>query len=143
ADVDAPLHVLPTIWFRNTGSWGRGTTRPELQRIGNTPAVALTHEERGRYTLHFEGTPDLVFTENETNRKRIFGIDDGLSFSKDGINDYVVHGVKEAVNPARRGTKAAGHYQLIVGAGQSTVVRLRLTDGVITEGADGVGDDFD
>ena len=143
ASVDAPLHLLPTIWFRNTWSWGRGTSRPELQRVGNTPAVALTHEERGRYTLHFEGTPDLLFTENDTNRKRIFGIDDGLSFSKDGINDYVVHGVKEAVNPAQRGTKAAGHYRLVVGAGQSTVVRLRLTDGVITEGADGVGDDFD
>jgi hypothetical protein len=143
AIVDAPLHLLPTIWFRNTWSWGRGTSRPELKRVGNTPAVALTHEERGRYTLHFEGTPDLLFTENDTNRKRIFGIDDGLSFSKDGINDYVVHGVKEAVNPAQRGTKAAGHYRLVVGAGQSTVVRVRLTDGVITEGADGVGDDFD
>ena len=58
ASVDAPLHLLPTIWFRNTWSWGRGTSRPELQRVGNTPAVALTHEERGRYTLHFEGTPE-------------------------------------------------------------------------------------
>src|SRR6187401_2202959 len=57
ADVDAPLHLLPTIWFRNTWSWGHDTARPELEQVGDTPAIALTHAERGRYTLHFEGSP--------------------------------------------------------------------------------------
>ena len=111
ADVDAPLHLLPTIWFRNTWSWGHGTSRPELQRVDNIGRpIALTHGERGLYTLHFEGAPELLFTENDTNRERIFGIDNTLPFVKDSINDYVVHSEKEAVNPAQRGTKAAGHY---------------------------------
>ena len=143
ANVDAPLHLLPTIWFRNTWSWAAGTPRPELRRVGNTPAIALTHAERGRYTLHFEGSPELLFTENDTNVKRIFDIDNSLPFVKDSINEYVLHGAKDAVNPAQRGTKAAGHYTTRVAAGQSVVVRLRLTDGVVSEAASGVGADFD
>jgi len=143
ADVDAPLHVLPTIWFRNTWSWGHDTARPELEQVGDTPAIALTHAERGRYTLHFEGSPELLFTENDTNCVRIFGIDNSLPFVKDSVNDYVVHSVKNAVNPARRGTKATGHYTTLVAAGQSTVVRLRLTDGVVSADPSGLGADFD
>jgi len=143
ADVDAPLHLLPTIWFRNTWSWGRETARPELRQVGNTPAIALTHAERGRYTLHFEGTPQLLFTENDTNSLRIFGLDNSLPFVKDSINDFVVHSVTGAVNPAQRGTKAAGHYATLVAAGKSVVVRLRLTDGVVSQDPSGLGADFD
>jgi hypothetical protein len=143
ADVDAPLHLLPTIWFRNTWSWGPNMARPEMRRIDGTSAIALAHAERGRYQLRFEGSPELLFTENDTNGMRIFGLDNSLPFVKDSINDYVVHSVKGAVNPAQRGTKAAGHYATLVAAGQSLVVRLRLTDGVVTDDPSGVGADFD
>ena len=136
--------MLPTIWFRNTWSWGPDTARPELAAGRQTRrAIELTHADRGRYTLHFEGTPELLFTENETNARRIFGIDNAVPFVKDGINDYVVHSAKDAVNPAQRGTKAAGHYTTLVAAGQSTVVRLRLTDGAVSEDPSGLGADFD
>jgi hypothetical protein len=114
-----------------------------LLRVGDTPRIELTHAERGRYTLHFEGAPELLFTENDTNCERIFGVDNSLPFVKDSINDYIVHSAKEAVNPTQRGTKAAGHYATVVAAGQSAVIRLRLTDGVISGGPNGVGADFD
>jgi len=144
ADVAAPLHLLPTLWFRNTWSWGPETTRPQLQRLdGRHAAVSVAHDGLGRYTLHFEGAPELLFTENETNTRRLFGIDSPSPFVKDGINDYIVNARRNAVNPAQRGTKAAGHYSAVIGAGQSLVVRLRLTDGVIVDDSRGVGADFD
>ena len=142
ADVDAPIHLLPTIWFRNTWSWGRGSSRPELRRVDNTSAIALSHAERGQYTLHFEETPDFFFTENDTNLRRIFGIDNRSAFAKDGINDCVVNSAKEAVNQAQRGTKAAGRYRLVIPGGQSCVVRLRLTDALVADST-GIGTDFD
>jgi len=143
AGVDAPLHLLPTIWFRNVWSWEYGTPRPELRRIDDRrSAVSLDHQRAGRYTLHFEGAPELLFTENETNSRRLFGIDDA-PFAKDGINDYIVNLMTEAVNPEHRGTKAAGHYNAAIGAGQSFVVRLRLTDSIVAEEPSGVGSDFE
>jgi len=143
ADVDAPLHLLPTIWFRNTWSWGPHMARPELRRIGNTSAIELTHAERGRYQLHFEGSPELLFTENDTNCLRIFGLDNAVPFVKDSINDSVVQSAADVLNPKQHGTKAAGHYTTLVAAGQSVVVRLRLTNGVIANDPTGVGADFD
>ena len=143
ASVDAPLHLLPTIWFRNVWSWEYGTPRPELRRIDDRrSAVSLDHQRAGRYTLHFEGAPELLFTENETNSRRLFGIDDA-PFAKDGINDYIVNLMTDAVNPEHRGTKAAGHYNAAIGAGQSFVVRLRLTDSIVAEEPSGVGSDFE
>jgi hypothetical protein len=133
AGVDAPLHLLPTIWFRNVWSWEYGTPRPELRRIDDRrSAISLDHQRAGRYTLHFEGAPELLFTENETNSRRLFGVDNA-PFAKDGINDYIVNLMTEAVNPEHRGTKAAGHYNAAIGAGQSFVVRLRLTDSIVAE----------
>jgi hypothetical protein len=144
ADVDAPLHLLPTVWFRNTWSWGCGGERPELQKVqGSRPAIAIAHRQTGPYTLHFEGSPELLFTENETNTRRLFGIDSSSPFVKDGINDYIVNDVSTAVNPTQRGTKAAGHYAAVVGAGRSLTVRLRLADGLTIEDLNGVGNDFD
>jgi hypothetical protein len=143
AGVDAPLHLLPTIWFRNTWSWGPDMARPELQRTGSTATIALAHAERGRYRLHFEGSPELLFTENDTNGARIFGRDNPVPYVKDSINDYIVHAAKDAVNPAHRGTKAAGHYKALVAAGQSIVVRLRLTDGAVSDDTNGIDADFD
>jgi len=144
AQVAAPIHLLPTVWFRNTWSWGHGTPRPELQRAAaHGTAITLDHEELGRYTLHFDGAPELLFTENETNTRRLFGATSGPVFVKDSINDYIVHSVKDVINPAQRGTKASGHYTAVLGAGESLVVRLRLTDGALVSGTSGVGDDFD
>ena len=124
----ASLHLLPTIWFRNTWSWGYSKRKPELHhaRSGPDPVIELNHDRPGNRWLHCEGSPELLFTENETNVQRLFGVANGTPYVKDGINDYVVHGAKEAVNPARRGTKAAAHYQRMVGPGETVTLRLRL-----------------
>jgi len=143
ADVAAPLRLLPTVWFRNTWSWGRDRQRPELQRPqGSRAAIAIDHQRTGPYTLHFDGAPELLFTENETNSQRLFGIDSASPFVKDAFNEYIVNGITTAVNPAQRGTKAAGHYAALIGPGQSLTVRLRLTDGTIIDDVNGVGGDF-
>ena len=143
ADVAAPLRLLPTVWFRNTWSWGRDDQRPELQRPqGSRAAIAIDHQRTGPYTLHFDGAPELLFTENETNSQRLFGIDSASPFVKDAFNEYIVNGITTAVNPAQRGTKAAGHYAALIGPGQSLTVRLRLTDGTIIDDVNGVGGDF-
>jgi hypothetical protein len=126
----ANLRLLPTVWFRNIWSWGENVARPELQRESNSPnpAIVLDHPDSGRRWLHCEGSPELLFTENETNAQRLFGSENRMPYLKDGIDDYIVNGVKEAVNPKGSGTKAAAHYKLTLGAGESVVVRLRLTN---------------
>jgi hypothetical protein len=144
ANVEAPLRLLPTVWFRNTWSWGRHGQRPELHRAqGPRAAIATDHQQTGPYTLHFDGAPELLFTENETNSRRLFGIDSASPFVKDAFHEYIVNGITTAVNPAQRGTKAAGHYAALIRAGQSLTVRLRLTDSIIIEDVNGVGRDFD
>jgi hypothetical protein len=138
----AALHVLPTVWFRNTWSWGYDARRPRLD-AGHGPAtsIELDHPDSGRRTLVLDGGPELLFTENETNAGRIFGCPSATPFVKDGINDHVVNAKPGAVNPERTGTKAAGHYALLIEPGASAVVRLRLA---ATAPADGtIGDDFD
>ncbi len=127
----APLSLLPTIWFRNTWSWGLDPRRPRLRNgepLEEASAIELTHSYYGRRWLYCEGLPELLFTENETNHRRLYGSDNSSPYVKDGINDCLVHGVKEAVNPERLGTKAAAHYPLIIGPGETVTVRLRLTD---------------
>lgn len=123
----APLSLLPTIWFRNTWSWGRNRQRPELAaRPGPEAAIDLNHPGAGRYILHADGGPELLFTDNETNTQRVFGRAGESRFVKDGINDAIVAGESGAVNPDRVGTKASAHYPLVIGPGQTAVVRLRL-----------------
>ena len=126
----ANLRLLPTVWFRNTWSWGNSTRRPELHqaRPAPNPVVELNHGRPGNRWLYCEGSPELLFTENESNTQRLFGVENRTPYVKDSINDYVVHGATEAVNPDHTGTKAAAHYSLTVGAGETVVVRLRLTD---------------
>jgi len=132
---DAALHVLPTLLYRNTWSWTDPGRRPVLRRIeGEKWTVVEAHhsdqlfqESLADYRLHCEGEPALLFTENETNNSRLFGTANHGPFVKDGINDYLVHDRREAVNPAGTGTKVSPHYQLTVGAGKTEVVRLRLT----------------
>ena len=126
----ANLRLLPTVWFRNTWSWGSKDPRPELHQLRNTasPVIELNHPSFGNRWLHCEGSPELLFTENETNAHRLWGTDNPTPYVKDGINDYVVRGLNHAVNPQPSGTKAAAHYALNVGAGESVVVRLRLSN---------------
>jgi len=130
----ALLHLLPTIWFRNTWSWGLDDRKPRLRRDEATEiaAIKLSHYYYSDRWLYCEGAPELLFTENETNYRRVFGSEDGSSYVKDGINDYIVHGKKEAVNPERFGTKAAAHYNETVAPGQALTVRLRLSDKSLT-----------
>ena len=90
--------------------------------------IELNHDQPGNRWLHCEGSPELLFTENETNARRLFGVENRTPYVKDGINDYIVHGAKDAVNPEHAGTKAAAHYQLTIGAGETAVVRLRLAN---------------
>ncbi len=119
------LHLLPTLWFRNQWSWSALVERPSLQQQGDV--VLAKDFVLGERYLHCEGTADLLFTENETNTERIFGVANHTPYVKDGINNYVVHGQQNAVNPAHTGTKVAAHYRLNVAAGESQTVRLRLT----------------
>ena len=136
----AELHVLPTVWFRNTWSWGTGDARPELH-AASANAIELNEPQYGRRWLLTKGARELLFTDNETNTRRLYGYDGGARYAKDGINDCVVHGDAGAVNPARTGTKAAAHYRLTVGAGESVTVRLRLTDTIGL--GDALGTEFD
>src|SRR6266700_4198115 len=130
----ANLRLLPTVWFRNTWSWGGRERRPEMHqaRPAPNPVIELNHDQPGNRWLHCEGSPELLFTENETNARRLFATENGTPYVKDSINDFVVHGAKEAVNPEHAGTKAAAHYNLTVGAGKTVVVRLRLADSEFT-----------
>ena len=125
----ATLHLLPTLWFRNTWSWNGRTPKPTLRKLeGSSPiAVEASHHELGQRRLYCEGTPELLFTENESNQQRLYGVANGSHYVKDGIHDTIVHGSKGTVNPAQTGTKVAAHYPLTVGAGAKTEVRLRFT----------------
>ena len=121
----ASLHLLPTLWFRNTWSWGRTTPKPVLREADG--AIHVSHPELGDYTLSCDGAPELLFTENESNAHRLWGQPNASPWVKDAFHQYVVSGDAEAVNPARTGTKAAARYVLDVPAGGSLAVRLRLS----------------
>jgi Mannosylglycerate hydrolase MGH1-like glycoside hydrolase domain/Glycosyl hydrolase family 63 C-terminal domain len=122
----AAIHLLPTIWFRNTWSWdGKREERPRMWR--GEGAIELEHHQLGRRYLQCDGEPDLLFTENETNHQRLFGAANASPYVKDGINEYVVNGRADAVNPQQTGTKAAARYMLSLAAGESQTVRLRLS----------------
>jgi hypothetical protein len=127
----AELHVLPTLWFRNTWTWWPGTPKPSLKQVRGqkgAQAIAVSQAELGERYLYCEGDVPLLFTENETNNERIFGTPNNSAYVKDGINNYVVEGNPNSVNPANTGTKSAAHYQLNVGAGKTASIRLRLSD---------------
>ena len=117
------------MWFRNTWSWGLDERRPKLRRDASAEvaAIKLDHYYYGSRWLYCEGSPALVFTENDTNNQRIFNYENPSPYVKDGINDFVVHGVKTAVNPNDYGTKAAAHYVSTVASGETMIVRLRLS----------------
>jgi hypothetical protein len=128
----AQLTVLPTIWFRNTWSWGLDVRRPRMRKGESTSSVSIVefdHEYYGPRRLLCEGGPDLLFTENETNTRRLYGDVDGARHVKDGINDYVVQGDKGAVNPDQIGSKASAHYVVTALPDRPVTIRLRFTNG--------------
>ena len=127
----AELHLLPTLWFRNTWSWGIDDRRPSVAKIEAPAGTAVLEAEQiyyGKRWLICEGAPQLLFTENETNFERLFACPNRTPYVKDGIDRYIVQGAHDAVNPAAIGTKAAAHYPVQIPGGGSTVLRLRLTD---------------
>jgi hypothetical protein len=127
----AELHVLPTLWFRNKWSWGGALGRPEMRQIksaGGASLIEAVQEKHGNRYLACDGQPTLLFTENETNTQRIFEIPNRSPYVKDSINDYLIHGKREVVNPENKGTKAAAVYRLKFNPGECQVIRLRLSD---------------
>jgi len=123
------LHLLPHLWFRNSGWDKSGEPIPYLvegRDVKGSAVITARHWDLGQRHLYCENARELLFTNNETNTQRIFGTPNSNPYVKDGINEYIVHGQTAAVNPERRGTKAAAHYELSVGPGETAVVRLRL-----------------
>ncbi|HEY0320345.1 MAG TPA: hypothetical protein VGC66_05180 [Pyrinomonadaceae bacterium] len=141
------IHVLPTIWFRNTWVWNGEKAKPVLRRgdaAKESAVVEALHEKYGLRKLYCEGTPELLFTENETNVRRLFNTTNRSPYVKDGINDYVVSGAVDAVNPEQVGTKAAAHYRLTIAPGETATVRLRFTDrDMSADGLNPTGDEFE
>ena len=122
----ARLRVLPTLWFRNTWSWGGDLPKPSLREAG-PGAVQASHPELGEYWLLCDGSPELLFTENESNASRLWGQLNATPYVKDAFHEYVISGRGEAVNPAKTGRKAAAHYALDVPGRGSLTVHLRLS----------------
>ena len=142
----APIHILPTLWFRNTWSWSVGGAKPALTKIegtGNSVVHAhindtLLNQYISDYYFYYDGVAPLLFTENETNHQRLSGTLNASPFVKDGINNAIVHGQQDAVNPSDVGTKVSPHYDITIGAGETKVIRLRLSK----QAPDQIGDPF-
>jgi hypothetical protein len=144
----AELRVLPTLWFRNRWSWGRDNPRPSLEALEEDSVIKATESDLGERYLYCDGKAALLFTENETNNKKLFNGENRTPYVKDGIMECVVHGRTEAVNPKKTGTKAAAHYRLIVAPGKCETVRVRLTPAAPkemgkTNGGGALGKHFD
>ena len=121
----ANLHLLPQVWFRNTWSWNGDTTKPEMAQR-KSGSLQLNHPELSTYYLQFEGKAPVLFCENDTNSGRLYNQPAPGTF-KDGINDYIINGKKDAVNEAAAGTKAAVHYKCSIAGGASETIKLRLS----------------
>ncbi len=125
------LHLLPTLWFRNTWTWHPDEEKPFIKVYKSDTdysVVETSHPSLENRWLYCEGATSLLFTENETNHQRLFGVSNGNPYVKDGINNYVVNGEKSAVNPDKNGTKFAAHYEIAIGPGETKIVKLRLND---------------
>jgi hypothetical protein len=124
----ATIHLLPQFWFRNTWSWRQNARRPEIG-VASDGSLAARLKRVGEYRLYAEGQPELLFTENDSNLARLFGVPGVAGYFKDAFHEYLIHGRPDAINPARTGTKAAAHYRLEVAPGGAVQVRLRLRQG--------------
>jgi hypothetical protein len=130
----ATVHVLPTVWFRNTWSWGCShegcSLKPRIE-LAKDGRLALTHETLGKYVVEIGAAPDgsrpeVLFTDNESNAQRLWNTENATPFVKDAFHERVIHGRIDAVNPKQFGTKAAPHYVLTLKPGESQVIRMRL-----------------
>jgi hypothetical protein len=121
---DAAINVLPTVWFRNTWAWGYDEYKPQMMSSNNGD-IMIDHKTLGQLTLHLDKKTSLLFCDNESNRKKLYDVSNVSSYCKDGINEYIVHNNEHAINE-EQGTKAAANYDMIVKAGQSVTIRLRL-----------------
>ena len=138
------LHLLPTLWFRNTWSWDEDAIKPSLKIAQNHTSfrsIEASHPNLEQRWLYCQGQPDLLFTENETNYQQIFNYNNGSKYAKDGINNYIVDGQKDAVNHNKIGTKFSPHYKLIIAPGETKSIKLRLSDQ--SDLAEPLGNEFD
>jgi hypothetical protein len=131
----APCYILPTLWFRNTWSWGYPAGpmhdvhgKPVMRRLGGAAVVEAHHPAAGTYYLYADNSPDFIFTENETNRSRLYNLHNNTPYVKDSFHRYFVNRDSRAVNPDGQGTKAAAVYNRHVAPGESVTVRLRLSN---------------
>ncbi len=127
----APLHLLPTLWFRNRWDWGEGFDKPKVSRqqgLGGAELFGLEEFHYGKRWLIAEGAPEPLFTDNETNKEKLFNERNESPYVKDAFHRFLIQGQREAVNPAMTGTKAAAHYSGEIAAGQSVTIRLRFLD---------------
>ena len=127
----ATLHLLPSLWFRNTWSWGKDDRRPTIRKtasLDNCQCAEMQHWQYGKRWLLCAGQPQLLFTENQTDYERIFNIKNPTPFVKDAFHEYLIHKNQAAINPQQIGTKMAAYYPLTLGSGDSTTLKLRLTD---------------
>ena len=127
----ALLHLLPTLWFKNDWSWYPTNAKPRIEQERTAPegpVLKATHRALEPYWLHCDAAGDVLFTDNESNLARLHGEPNASPFVKDGIGAFLVDGMRDAVNPAHTGTKAAPHYLRVIGAGETAVIRLRLTN---------------
>src|SRR5512139_98197 len=138
----ADIHVLPQLWFRNTWSWGDASLpKPQLRAI-NGAAINAQHQQLGErwlYCATAPARPTLLFTENESNKERLWSVTNDSPFVKDAFHEYVVNQKTRKVNPDRVGTKAAAHYRLTIKAGETITLALRLSDQVFTRPFDDFG----
>ncbi len=123
----ADLTVLPTLWFRNSWSWGHKDYKPYLGAV-NSKMTDFIHDELGLYHFYIDEATELLFCENETNYEKTFGASNSGNYFKDGINDYVVNNNTDAVNSAQTGTKFSPHYKLTIAGGESKELHFRMAD---------------
>ncbi len=123
----APIHVLPHLWYRNTWSWGHNPTKPEMSALDNG-TVYSKHRHLGERWWYLDRETTLLFTENDTNNERLFGSPNPTPYVKDGINDAVVYGLTEQVNPDQKGTKVAAHFRTTLRPGKTFTFRVRFTN---------------
>jgi Glycosyl hydrolase family 63 C-terminal domain len=123
---EAMIHLLPQLWFRNSWSWKSDSARPEISRT-NHGVLTARHAEFGDHNFYTDGEPEILFCDNDTNVRRLFGSNDATGYFKDAFHEYIVHGNQAAVNPENSGTKTGALYKLTIPAGGSKQIRLRLS----------------
>ena len=127
ATESAKLTVLPTVWFRNTWSWEENSYKPNLKEISNNH-IEINHHNLGEFQLYCEKPDEILVCENESNLSKLYKTKNLTEFPKDGINDYIVEGNINAVNPNKTGTKGSAKYEFILEANETKIIRLRLVN---------------